>query len=203
MLMMPYSGMLDSDKLVINREVEAMKDVNIPFIVKFIEHFVQDDFVYMVTDYANGGTLEHKLQKSKLKTEKALQYLAMMCLGLAYIHERELVHRDISPKNIFVSTLKDGRDLLIIGDFGLVRSTQAHTTQRTINDAFSLHYAAPEQVKDDPDKPTFKFDVWAIGVILHQMLDGEVPFKGQNRNEQRQLITSSKTPEIGGLDDEV
>jgi serine/threonine protein kinase len=59
-----------------------------------------------------------------------------------------------------------------IGDFGLVRRSDMNTTSRTMSDIFSVHYAAPEQMKEVPDRPTPLFDSWAAAIILYEMLAG-------------------------------
>jgi serine/threonine protein kinase len=93
-------------------------------------------------------------------------------MGLSRIHEQGYVHRDVSAKNIFIKKINDGFTIPQIGDFGLVRHSDMKTTQRTMNDTFSICYAAPEQMKEVPDKPTPLFDSWAAAVILYEMLAG-------------------------------
>lgn len=65
MLKYPYSAMHDAERLSIDREVEAMQRLDHPLIVKFIDHFVEDDFVYIITEYADGGSLDKKLEDLK------------------------------------------------------------------------------------------------------------------------------------------
>jgi serine/threonine protein kinase len=78
----------------------------------------------------------------------------------------------MSAKNIFIKRINDNFSIPKIGDFGLVKYSEMKTTKMTMNDFFSVHYAAPEQMKDIPDKPTPLFDSWAAAVILYEMLSG-------------------------------
>ncbi len=108
------------------------------------------------------------------------------------------MHRDIKPKNIFLKSVNtDKKDFIIkIGDFGLVRSSLSSTTDRTMNDVFSIHYAAPEQVKDPPDRATQLLDSWAAGIVLYQMLSNTLPFNAAYPNEIRRLIQEKEPPEL-------
>lgn len=104
-------------------------------------------------EYATGGSLDKKLKTIKeldarLTHEKSLKFFTMMCLGILTIHKHNLVHRDLSPKNIFIKKL-DKRELLIIGDFGTAKSIAAKTTSSTLSDVFTLKYASPEQTSKE------------------------------------------------------
>ena len=82
-----------------------MKKFESPFIVKFLEAFEQDDHFYLATKYADGGSLDKHLetyQNKKLPIDEAVRLFTMICLGLNYIHHQGFVHRDISPKNLFL-----------------------------------------------------------------------------------------------------
>lgn len=123
MVFMSYYAMTEADKNSVNREIEAMKQLQHPMIVKFIECFIENGFIYIITEFAEGGSLENKLkEKKKFGHEESFRYFLMLCIGLYSIHKQNLVHRDISAKNLFLKTFKNTNlDLLIIGDFGLVR----------------------------------------------------------------------------------
>ncbi len=76
-----------------------------PFIVKLLEAFEENDHFFLVTKYADGGSLDKYLdtyQNKKVPIDEAIRFFTMICIGLNYIHNQGYVHRDISPKNLFL-----------------------------------------------------------------------------------------------------
>lgn len=101
-------------------------------------------------EFASGGSLEQKLEKLKnqggiLTKERALKFFTMMSLGVLDIHNSNILHRDLSPKNIFIKEFDKNRELLIIGDFGTAKSIFAKHTVNSLMDVFTPRYASPEQ----------------------------------------------------------
>jgi serine/threonine protein kinase len=86
MMMRAYSGMFEPERYALEKEIKTMEKVNHPFVVKLIEWFIEEDFVYIVSEYADGGTLEDMIAKSYMQEKVAMSYFAMICLGLNYVH---------------------------------------------------------------------------------------------------------------------
>jgi eukaryotic-like serine/threonine-protein kinase len=130
---------------------------------------------YIVMRYMESGTLKNILDQNKLPLSEALFMLRQICSGLDYAHKRGIIHRDLKPANIMVDT--DGN--VFVNDFGIARVTKAENEGLT-QTGFAVGtpaYMSPEQSlgSDEIDQ---RADVYSLGVMLFQMLTGELPFKG-------------------------
>lgn len=134
------------------------------------EHFV-------VMEYVNGASLRDLLNSEPqgLGPQKAAYFLRELCKGMTHLHDRGIVHRDLKPGNIFY---EDG--YVKIGDYGLAKmmSTSQHSGQTM--SIGTVHYMAPEIGSGNYDRT---IDIYALGVILYEMLLGRVPFSGATMGE--------------------
>jgi serine/threonine-protein kinase len=133
--------------------------------------------LYMVMEWVEGRELRKLLmERSKLPAERAVAITVGICKALDYIHSCGVVHRDLKPENIMVD--KDDRTKLI--DFGIAGRTGAR--QLTFGSLSQImgtpDYIAPEQVNGKPGDA--RSDVYALGVMLYEMLTGKTPFRGPN-----------------------
>jgi serine/threonine protein kinase len=159
------------------REARAVAKLNHPNIVQVYDFGEQGDLTYLVMPLMTGGTLRDYLAHRRiLPLSEALSIMEQVGGALQYAHERGLVHRDVKPANILMSA--EGRALL--SDFGIVRLVQPGDTSATLTrkGAFvgSPEYAAPEMVVGDA--VDHRADIYALGVMLFQMLTGQLPFIG-------------------------
>ena len=133
---------------------------------------------YMVLELALGPTLRNLLAKRALPVgSKVLRMMATLCDGLAYAHERGVVHSDIKPENLFVVD-----ELIKIGDFGL--ATFRGVTQKEPTSDFIIgtpSYMAPEQFRTEAVTPAT--DIYSLGVVLYEAIVGSRPFNGKNVHE--------------------
>lgn len=129
---------------------------------------------YIVMEYIAGETLKKKVQREKcLSVEEALRIAKEIARALREAHANNLVHCDIKPHNILVTT--DGR--VKVADFGIARAVTSSTMTYNGNVIGSVHYFSPEQAKGT--KVTPKSDIYSLGVVLYEMLTGTLPFTGE------------------------
>jgi NIMA (never in mitosis gene a)-related kinase len=102
-----------------------------------------------------------------------LDWFRQICLGLKYIHDRKIIHRDIKSLNIFLTA----QGLIQIGDFGVAKVLQ-HTTQKAGTAIGTVSYMAPEILEEEPY--SYSSDVWSLGVLLYEMCALKLPFEAKN-----------------------
>lgn len=158
------------------QEARAASQLDHPNICRIhqIEE-LEDGQVVLVLSYYEGETLSAQIARGPLEVSSAVKLATQLLSGLEHAHENGVIHRDIKPSNLIV--LRSGE--LKIVDFGLARSA-SDGRQLTETGAFlgTLSYMSPEQVLcEGVDR---RADIWASGVVLYQMLTGQLPFQGQN-----------------------
>jgi serine/threonine-protein kinase len=132
---------------------------------------------YIVLEYVDGESLRTYLADHKpLSVEQALEFAKQLTAALSYVHQHGVVHRDLKPENILV----DATGQLKLMDFGIALLQGARrVTWGSLSSAVGTpDYMAPEQVRGE--RGDERTDVYAVGVILYEMLAGEVPFQGDN-----------------------
>ena len=132
---------------------------------------------YMVLDFVPGETMRSYLAtQAPLSIDEAIGHAVAIAETLQYCHEHGVIHRDLKPENIYVTP--DGRT--VIGDFGiaLLQGARRLTFRRLTNAVGTPDYMAPEQVSGE--RGDARTDVYAVGVLLYEMLTGKVPFRGDN-----------------------
>ncbi len=133
----------------------------------------EDDQLFICMDYYQGENLQKKIDRKELTKEEAVRIAVQIARGLAEAHEKGIVHRDLKPANIFLTD--EGRVKII--DFGLAKLTGRSKLTVPGITAGTVAYMSPEQaLGNEIDQRT---DVWALGVILFEMLTGRLPFQGE------------------------
>ena len=157
-----------------NREAQAAARLSHPNIVNIYDVGVMDGAHYIVMEYVPGRTLKDKIkQEGHLSVAEALTVAKGIASALAHAHANNLVHCDIKPHNILM--MPDGSAK--VADFGIARAVTESTMTYTGNVVGSVHYFSPEQAKGTMITP--KSDVYALGVVLYEMLTGTLPFTGE------------------------
>ena len=153
------------------REARAVAQLSHPNLVAVIDAGEDGGHPYIVFEYVPGETLKQRIAESgRLATDEATAYAIEIGRGLAAAHAARLVHRDVKPQNVLIDP--DGRAK--ITDFGIARSIEEHGLTATGRVLGTTDYVSPEQAMGKPvDART---DVYSLGIVLYEMLTGEVPF---------------------------
>ena len=156
------------------REARTMARLAHPNIVAVHSYGRAGGFAYIIMEYVEGGDLAQLIAAGRIPEAVALGVVEQVCGALAYAHEQGCVHRDIKPGNILLDT--QGR--VKVADFGLVKVLGENAAASALTLSFAgvgtPLYAAPEQTK--PGAPVdHRADIYALGVMLYEMLTGEVP----------------------------
>jgi serine/threonine protein kinase len=154
------------------REAQALAQMNHPNIVSVYDFGVVGDYLYYVMEFVEGTDLHHSISLGKLTLPKILKIIDDVCDALTYAHSKGIVHRDIKPANILLAN--DGR--IKVADFGLAKRFDQKATMLTQSNMAmgTPDYAAPEQYDSKADID-HRADLYALGVMLYQMLTGTVP----------------------------
>lgn len=174
-------------------EKEIMKQVNHPFICKLHYAFQNPTDVIMALSLLTGGDLQYHLDSAKKLNEMGVRfYLAQILHALCYLHELGIVHRDMKPGNI----LLDSKGNSYITDFGI--SASIKPGQYLKSNCGTLHYMPPEVYRNEPYN--FGMDMWAVGVIMYEMLYWQVPFDGNSEKELMSNVCSKQPKFVHKID---
>ena len=156
------------------REAKAAGLLHHPNVVTVFEFGIDGDVLYLVMEYVPGHDLATLLLRDELTPSDLLEILAQVCEGLAQAHKHGIIHRDIKPTNVMV--LREDGDLKAkVMDFGVAKLSGGDMTQ-TGQVVGTLAYMAPEYLRTGKALPAS--DLFSVGVMLHEGLSGEKPFRG-------------------------
>lgn len=161
------------------REAQLGRKIAHPHVCRVFDLQADDALMYVSMEYVPGQSLAQRIKGGALPESQSVPLIKQIVEGLAAIHYKGIVHRDLKPSNILVTA---GNTVKII-DFGLARSIQSDLTVTNALMGTSL-YLAPE-LWDGAD-PSFASDMYALGVILYQMVTGNAPWKGDKMTEMMQ-----------------
>ncbi len=166
-------------------------------IVKVRDFGLTDDGLpFMVMDLADGRSLASILsEQRRLKVDRAVDLIHQACVGLSVAHAAKIVHRDLKPENLFVCAQHDGTELLKILDFGIAKHFGAGASGPTTETGSNLgtaHYMSPEQAQGARHAIDHRTDIYALGVILYELLSGKKPHDGDSYNEILIRIVTQK-----------
>lgn len=195
----------DADRLArFEQEARITSTVNHPNVVTIhdIEH--DDGTHFIVTEYVDGETLRHRLDRQRLSLIEAVEIALGIAEALAAAHEYWIIHRDIKPDNVMIRT--DGRvkvldfGLAKLADGGLLGSGAAVRTAPGIVPG-TLHYVAPERLRGEAADP--RSDIFSLGALFYEMLAGRPPFSGDNFVEVADAILNSVPPPLSDSRDDL
>lgn len=180
------------------REAQILLDLNNPHIVHFYDYFKEGSAHYIVLEFVDGLSLDKLLKrKTRFSGEMALLIFYDACLALKYAHDRGIVHRDIKPGNILISR----RGEIKLADFGIASGGEDAESSDLTSSGMTLgtpSYMPPEQFSDSStvDK---RADIYAMGVMLYEMVTGSKPFPGAFSPETLASIQRGKYPSAARL----
>ena len=162
-------------------EVIILKRLDHSNIIKFKDVFTKtkpNNTLNIVTEYADDGDLNKKILKLKERkspfTEKQIiDYLTQICLALNHIHKKKIIHRDLKSGNVFLT--KSG--LIKLGDFGIAKGFK-NTWEKAKTKVGTPYYLSPEIINSKPYD--LKSDIWALGVLLYEMMTFKMPFNANS-----------------------
>ena len=173
------------------REAQSVSNLSHPNIVEVYDVGIEEGQHYIVMEYIEGKTLKQLLKKREsLTLTEVIDIMTQLTDGIAHAHESYIVHRDIKPQNIMIED--DG--LIKITDFGIAMALNATQLTQTNSVMGSVHYLPPEQASGKG--ATIKSDIYSMGILMYELLTGNVPFKGDNAVEIALKHMKDKIPSI-------
>lgn len=145
--------------------------------------------LFIVMEYVDGETLENLIKRRYFSVEDALKTFESICEAVAFIHGNDIIHRDIKPQNIKLTST--GKIKLL--DFGIAKDSFSQGLTRIGGVIGTPHYLAPEQLSGQKASP--RSDIWSLGILFYEMLTGAEPFKGNTLFDLHQQITAGEYEE--------
>ncbi|KAM7476589.1 hypothetical protein LguiB_023832 [Lonicera macranthoides] len=169
------------------KEISILSNICHPNIIRLFEAIQTEDRIFLVLEYCDGGDLAAYLnQRGKVSEAVAKHFMRQLAAGLQVLNENSLIHRDLKPQNLLLTT-NEATPLLKIGDFGFARYVTPHGLADTL--CGSPLYMAPEIIQSR--KYDSKADLWSAGAILYQLVTGKPPFNGDSQLQLFQNILKS------------
>ena len=180
----PYSD----EKHIIN-EINILKTLDHPNILKILEFHISQNKIYIITDYCPEGELFDEIIKKKIFTEDEASFIIYQILqAVRYCHDMGIIHRDIKPENIMISH-RENNGLLHVKliDFGTSKLFSKGDKHKTF--VGSSYYIPPEVIKKQYGE---ECDVWSVGVVMYILLCGKPPFNGEDDDDIFHAISIGK-----------
>lgn len=176
------------------REAQAATSLDHPNIVSIYDVGDDDDYHFIAMEYIEGKTLKQYIQQfSPVAPAKAVQIMKQLTSAIAHAHEYQIIHRDIKPQNI----LMDVNGNVKVTDFGIATTLSATSYTKTNSVIGTVHYLSPEQARGGI--ATHKSDIYALGIVLYELLTGELPFSGESAVSIALKHLQSETPSVRAI----
>ncbi len=174
------------------REAQTVARLRHPNIVGIHESGRSNGFAYFSMDYVEGGDLAHRLREGGFGPRTAAEFMRTVAGALAYTHGEGVLHRDLKPSNILLDA---GEPRL--ADFGLAAQLEAGGDLTAVTGVLGTpHYVAPEALRGGSAALTVQSDLYALGVVLYEMLTGRTPYAGASPAELPAIIEAAEPPSV-------
>src|SRR6266704_4494224 len=174
------------------REAHILLHLSDPHIVRIFDYGDEDDIHCIVRDYIDGQNLKYyTLTHGQMEASRALDYARQIAAGLDTAYKYSVVHRDIKPQNIVISS----RGVAKITDFGLARSRETITLTQSNVFMGTAYYISPEQAESGRSADT-RSDLYSVAAVLFEMLAGNPPFEGDTAVDIVMKHMNEKVPSI-------
>src|SRR5437588_2346707 len=182
----------DSDQLErFRREARAVAQLSHPHVVGVIDAGEDEGRPYIVFEYVEGETLKERIRRlGRLPIPEAVAYCIEIARALGAAHARHIVHRDVKPQNVLID--EEGRAK--VTDFGIARTLDEEGLTADGRVLGTTDYVAPEQALGQP--VTGQSDLYSLGIVLYEMLAGEVPFTGESQVAVAMKHVREQLPDI-------
>lgn len=170
-------GLFRKNKIDMSAEVDVMRKMDHPNIIKLFDVYENRKEVALVMEYAAGGQLLSRVSDIGCCEQTAKQVIFSVLSAIKYMHDNNAVHRDLKPENIVV--MGDDLTQVKLTDFGLSKLSSAPMKTFVGTPA----YLAPEMLQGNNLQYGKEIDVWAIGVVTHYLLCGQLPFQGNTSDD--------------------
>lgn len=184
----------DKSRQRFQREVESTIQLSHPNIVNVLDVDETDEYQLLVTEMVDGPTLKQYIEDNhELSIDEAVELSVQILKGIEHAHERGIIHRDIKPQNILLDSEKKVR----ITDFGIAKALSETRMTETNQVMGSVQYISPEQAKGQ--KTDERTDIYSFGIVLFELLTGQVPFSGETPVSVALKQISEDLPDIDGF----
>jgi len=180
---------MKKDLYLLKRELQILRKLDHPNIIKFYETYQDERYFYLVMEYCSGGELLDRIAKEgRLSEKEVLNIMQKAFSAVKHLHTLGIVHRDLKPENFLLSA-PGAEGEIKIADFGLSRYLGDTLNGRLSTAVGTALYMAPEVIKGSYDE---RCDNWSLGVIMYVLLSGSPPFQGDNHNAVLDKVTKGK-----------
>ncbi|MFJ7730490.1 Stk1 family PASTA domain-containing Ser/Thr kinase [Lysinibacillus sp. NPDC097231] len=177
------------------REALSVTSLTHPNIVSIYDVGDDGDLHYIVMEYVQGKTLKQYIQEfAPISPARSVHIMKQLTSAIANAHENHIIHRDIKPQNI----LMDAEGNVKITDFGIAMTLSATSFTQTNSVLGTVHYLSPEQARGGT--ATNKSDIYALGIVLYELLTGELPFSGESAVSIALKHLQAETPSVRAFD---
>jgi len=181
-----YAGKIINKEKVSNNKKLLLDEINIQKkfkdnskVVRIKDYFEDDDNIYFILELCkNKSLLEYLKKRGRLNEIEVKCFIFQLLQGLKYLHQKKIIHRSLKPSNL----LLDNKNELKIGDFGLAAQLTIDK-ERIFEKCGTPPYMAPEIFENNGKGYSFEVDIWSVGIIMYQLLTGNLPFDGYNMYE--------------------
>ncbi|TYS70641.1 Stk1 family PASTA domain-containing Ser/Thr kinase [Sutcliffiella horikoshii] len=171
------------------REAQSATSLDHPNIVSIYDIGEEDDIYYIVMEHVSGKTLKQYIQQyAPVEQYNAVEIMNQLTSAISHAHENGIIHRDIKPQNILI----DDYGTVKVTDFGIAMALSSTTITQTNSLLGSVHYLSPEQARGS--LATKKSDVYALGIVMFELLTGRLPFSGESAVSIALKHLQSQTP---------